>query len=146
MRDPGTEPLVMIGSDVVELTKMIYAEREAHAAEVARLRVALSLASKLDSLHKPYCPCAAQPFLPVESCTCGRWEAVGAINEALAAPTTAAAQAVEGMRKALESLVAEINEADNQCEGEILGECPALADAYIEARAALAAWKEVTRG
>lgn len=41
MRDPGTEPLEMIAGDAVELTKMLYAAREAHAAEVARLRKAL---------------------------------------------------------------------------------------------------------
>lgn len=47
MRDPGTEPLVMISGDVMKLHRIIYAEREAHAAEVAEaaaLRVELAKA------------------------------------------------------------------------------------------------------
>lgn len=65
---------------------------------------------------------------------------------ALAAPPTAAAQAVEAMREKFDHLLDEIDAVNTQCEGEILGECPSLSDAYRGARAALAAWKEATRG
>ena len=68
------------------------------------------------------------------------------VRVALAAPPTAAVEAVEAMREKFDRLLDEFDAVNTQCEGEILGECPALADAYHEARAALAAWKEATRG
>lgn len=143
MRDPGTEPLVMISGDVMELHRIIYAEREAHAAEVARYRAALNtLPCVCKRLLITTCPQCGGRLEAVtypsdsmlnrdqfDSVRAGDWyctnckgvEArsghkywwdsdLGKSSQqcsrcvALATPPTAAVEAVEGMRMALEEM------------------------------------------
>lgn len=140
MRDPGIEPLVMISGDVMELHHLISAERAAHAAEVAevaRLRAALANHRHTDACRN-YAAEKRHAYCITE---CRDSYA------ALAAPPPAAAQAVEGMRRALEAVPHE-----RYCESmkranvpEEICTCLPMSSRKM-ARSALAAWKEATRG
>lgn len=90
MRNPGTEPLQITTNDVVELHKMLYAEREAHAVEVAGMRAALdNIALEAKAIEAGYLP---------EDLTA----AIDSAESALAADPGPLVVAVEGVVKALE--------------------------------------------
>lgn len=138
-----TEPTVMISGDVMELHHLIYAEREAHAAEVASLRGNLDkLACEAKAIEAGYLP---------DDLT----RAIDDAESALATPPTAAAQAVEGMRVALEPFKRFADRLDSPPNWVPDG-CPINTDSggvsdfsvaqVRQARAALARWKEATRG
>lgn len=129
------------------MTPREQAEREAHAAEVARLRAAL------DSHGQHHLSCAQSSLKPWKAkrntCTCG-------LDDALAAPPTAAAQAVEGMRRALEYYANRNRWTSNGASEDFRRLRPRLMVPVVTemeygpgwevAEAALAAYKEALRG
>ena len=160
MRDPGTEPLPMISGDVVELTKMIYAEREAHAAEVAERD------KQIETLHAVNAGdfnmksfrgvCADNARLrtalqEIASVTCileGVGPCPGCLSciarAALAAPPTAAVEAIEAMRKALEGIKVVLSGAAPIDRGiALLHRDREEIARHLDA---LAAWRGATRG
>lgn len=104
-------------TELEQLRTQLEAEREAHAAEVARLRTLLQEWNDL-AQHQGLSTQAHR----------------NRTAAALAAPPTAAAQAVEALRKAVHDV---LKEYDTSPEGRI---------STWGLRTALAAWKEATNG
>ena len=67
-------------------------------------------------------------------------------REALDADPGPLVAAVEGVVRALEELKAQVDTENTLCEGELLGECPSLSDAYHQANAALASYRAALGG
>lgn len=149
-------------TELDDLRAQLAAERSAHAAEVGGLR------AELEAIGSCQCPCQ-----PVGNCLVldeGTGEEPRCMSciarTALATPSTAAVEAVEGMRKALEAqpcrcslllkcphCAGDVVEGVNQFSGSwICGACVKEVNlpkdpAYPCIRcAALAAWEEATRG
>ena len=157
MRNPGTEPLPMISGDVMELHHLIYAEREAHAAEVAErdkqietlhtviagdfnknsFRGVCAYNVRLRTLLQEWNDLAQHQGLSTQAHR-------NRTAAALAAPPTAAAQAVEGMRKALEGIKVVLSGAAPIDRGiALLHRDREEIERHLNA---LAAYEEATRG
>ena len=119
----------------------LQAERDALAAQVGELRAALVEVSF-------WCHYDLRLSEPDDDRDALR-SRIQTVAEWLAQPTTPRVQLdraqaerlavqVAAMREALEELIQQINIADNDCEGELFGECrPELAEAYRNGKSAL---------
>ena len=143
----------MIDAELEPLRAQLAAERAAHAAEVGGLRSVMTKARRL----------IAETFPPYSFPTPPEHEeearaahgVLVQIEDALAAPPTAAVEAVEGMRVALEPFKRFADRLDSPPNWVPDG-CPINTDSggvsdfsvaqVRQARAALARWKEATRG
>lgn len=141
-------------TELDDLRAQLAAEREAHAAEVGRLRSELSAAREsFEEIDCGDAQCQSQYDGCDQACRRRAYKAAQRIEAALAAPPTAAVEAVKGMRVALEATICGACgnrigwQGDFDAEQRRLGRsdwrtCTGCRDT----RAALAAWKEATNG